>query len=449
MNTKIALLITLVTLLVVTTAYTQTSYTISANSNWSATLPSTCANCTITVATGVTLTINGSYTCQNCTINGGTLSMTNQTLNIQYTGGSPVATTFNNTNFLIYGNSSKVIVNAPLALGNSTFTFNDASSFTTSYQVNLTASRINLYDNSTMLSTGGSSTGINLVNSSKIVIGNGSQTSAATFTVSGPALTLYDQSSVSLGNNNNTYYNWSSYTTTPATTSNSSASKSYSTSSSTMNCGGSSPHACSNPTLYGPATMASGGTVSGSVLPVVLVGYTAELNNDKTITLNWNTAQETNASHFDIERSQDGTIWTVIGSVQAKGNSSTQTDYSYTDGHPASTVNYYRLRMVDLDGRYGYTEIKVLRTSLVSTISFFPNPARDYVNVALGETSGTEVTVRLINQAGQVLQEKKAAAGNGTTISLPLQQYATGMYILSVSASDGTHESSKLLISRS
>ena len=167
------------------------------------------------------------------------------------------------------------------------------------------------------------------------------------------------------------------------------------------------------------------------------------------ITLNWNTTQEVNLSHFTIERSQDGNVWNSIANVSAKGNSSTQTDYTFTDANPSSGVNYYRLKMVDLDGRYGYTEIKVLRSSLTNTISFFPNPARDYVNVALGAASGTEVTVRLINQAGQVLQEKKAAAGNGTTISLPLQQYSSGLYILSVSANDGTHESSKLLISRS
>lgn len=448
MKTMFTLLMTLVVLVAVNTAAAQTTYTISSNRNWSATLPSICANCTINISTGVTLTIDGSFTCQNCTFQGGTLSMSSQTLNIQYTGNSPVTTYFNGTSFLIYGTSS-VVVNAPVSISSATFTFNNTASFTTSYQVDLNSSTINLYDNSTMLSTGSSSTPITLSKSSQIVIGNGSKTSAASFTVSGPAINIYKGSSIVVGNDNNYYFDWAVYNTFNNNGNGNGGAASYSTANSTLNCGTGYPHACASPLLYGPATLSTSGTVPGNILPVVLVGYTAELNSDKTVTLNWNTRQEENFSHFDIERSQDGNVWNVIATVQAKGNSSTETDYSFTDNNPSSGVNYYRLKMVDLDSRYGYTEIKVLRSSLVNTISFFPNPARDYVNVALGEASGMEVTVRLINQAGQVLQEKKAAAGNGTTISFPLQQVASGLYILSVSAADGTHESSKLLVSRS
>lgn len=102
--------------------------------------------------------------------------------------------------------------------------------------------------------------------------------------------------------------------------------------------------------------------------------------------------------------------------------------------------------MMDLDGRYGYTEIKIVRSSLSATVSFFPNPARDYVNVSLGSGTATELTIRLINQAGQVLQEKKLDAGSATTISFPIQQYSTGLYILSIAGADGSLQSSKLLI---
>jgi hypothetical protein len=335
-------------------------------------------------------------------------------------------------------------------LTNSTFTFYNASYFNTSYQVDLVSSRVYLGDNSSMYSTGGASTTINLSNSSKIVIGNGSQTSKSIFTVSGPTLNLYDQSTVALGNNNNVFYNWSNYNASPNTHANVAAQRSYSSSAagSTMNCGGSNPHACSNPYLYGPATLSISGTVSGSVLPVVLVGFTAEMNG-RNVQLNWNTKQEVNASHFEIERSADGSNWSRVGMVQAVGNSNMQSDYSFTDQAPLAGVNYYRLKMVDLDNRNGYTEIKVVRSGLVNKISYFPNPARDFVNVGLGDAAGVQVTVRLISQTGQVLQEKRAEAGNGATISLPIQQVPAGLYILSVTGADGSHESSKLMISRS
>lgn len=425
-------------------ASAQTSYFITTNNNWSAVLPSTCAACTITISTGVTLTIDGSVTCQNCTMEGGNISMTNQTLNIQYFGGSPVATVFKNTSFQIYGNNGKVVVNAPLSLTSSTFTFHDGSYFNTSYQVDMVSSTVNLYDASNMYSTGSSSTNITLSGNSKIAIGNGSKTSTSSFTVSGPTLVMYDNSNVVVGNNNNVYYNWSNYNASPANSVNATT-HSYNTSSNTMNCGGAGQHSCSNPSLYGPSTLTTSGAVSGNTLPVILSVFTATLNNGSA-DLTWETKMEQNSSRFEIERSGNATGWSTVGTVQAHGNSSLPTSYSYTDMSPLQGTSYYRLKMIDLDGGTVYSDIRVIETSAISHISFFPNPARDVVNVTLGGMTAGTATVRIISQAGAVLQEKKAQGG--TTVSFSLQQYATGFYILSVTSESGVRESSKLLISR-
>lgn len=446
MKTNFKSILTTLSLVLASLFLHATSYSIPSNANWSSKLPATCANCTIIIASNATLTIDESVTCQNCTFEGGTVSMSNQTLNIQYTG-SLTTTSFIGTNLVANG-TSKVIVNAPLSLTGSTFTFNNTASLTTSYEVDLLASKINLNDNTSMMSTGSASTPINLVGSSQIVIGSGSKTSAAIFTVSGPTLNVVDNSSVSLGNENNVFFNWADYVATPNVNANANAQKSYSTSSSTMNCGNGHAHSCSNPSLYGPAALNKSGVIPGSTLPVVLVGFSAVLNSNKTITLDWNTMMEVNANDFVIERSADGSVWSEIGNVAAKGNSATQTYYTFTDETPGAGINYYRLKMTDLDNRYGYTEVKVIRSSsVVSSVSFFPNPARDYVNVSLGQAAGAETTIRLVNLSGQVLQEKKAAGGG--IVSFPVQQYTAGLYILVVSGADGSRESSKLMISRS
>lgn len=423
------------------------TYSITTNKTWSAALPSTCANCTINISSGMTLTIDGSVTCQNCTIQGGgNISMTNQTLNIQYTGGSPVTTVFKNIHFDVYGNNGKVIVNAPLSMTSSIFTFHDGSYFSTSYQVDMVSSTVDLYDASTMYSTGGSSTDITLSGNSRIAIGNGSKTSTASFTVSGPTLTVYDNSGVTVGNSNNVYSNWSSYQASPANSTHA-ATHSYSTLNNNLNCGGSGQHSCSMQMVYGPATLTTtAGVISGNTLPVILSGFTAALNSDGSVTLGWETKMEQNSSRFEIERSATGSSWTTAGTVQAKGNSSMASSYSYTDGSPLQGPNYYRLKMIDLDGSAIYSEVRVIETAVINHISFFPNPARDYVNVTLGGVNASTATVRLINQAGAVLQEKKAQAG--TTVTFSLQQCTTGFYVLSVVSSDGAHESSKLLISR-
>jgi len=423
------------------------AYSITSNGNWSAALPSTCTNCTINISSGVTLTIDGSFTCQNCTFQGGgNISMTNRTLNIQYTGNSLVTTVFNNINFDVYGNNGKVIVNAPLSMNSSIFTFHDGSYFSTSYQVDMVSSTVNLYDASSMYSTGSSSTTITLSSNSKIAIGNGSKLSSSSFTLSGPTLTMFDNSTVVVANNNNSYYNWSAYNSSPANSTHATT-HSHSTTNNNLNCGGSGQQSCSAPVVYGPSTLTTSvGVVPGNPLPVILSGFTAALNSDGSAKLVWETKLEQNSSRFEIERSATGSAWSTVGTVQAKGNSSVASSYAYTDGSPLQGANYYRLKMIDLDGSAIYSEVRVIETAVINHISFFPNPARDFVNVTLGGMSTSTATVRLINQAGAVLQEKKAQAG--TTVTFSLQQYNTGFYVLSVMSSDGTHESSKLLISR-
>src|ERR1700754_5049499 len=65
-------------------SFAGTTYQISSNKNWSAAIPSTCANCTISISNGITLTIDVAATCQNCTFSGGKIAINSQTLNLQY-----------------------------------------------------------------------------------------------------------------------------------------------------------------------------------------------------------------------------------------------------------------------------------------------------------------------------------------------------------------------------
>jgi hypothetical protein len=448
MKTIFTLFITLAALVSVSPVKAGAIYNVTSNSNWSTfSIPTNCSNCTINISTGVTLTVDKSVTCQNCTFSGGNMTMNGFAMTLQYAG--PVTTTvFNNIKFTMSGAAS-LTGNAPISLTNSTFALNGTSTLVNSYQFDMTASRIYLYGSSQMTANGGP---VDLISSSQIIIGDGSTGSTSTLLINGYALNIYDNSKVVIGNDNNTYQNWGTYSTAPTVGGTLTPHSSFnSTPSTNMNCGGTYAHACSNPNLYGPSTISSAGTVMGAtILPISLEGLTVELNSNKTVELDWNTAQETNSSHFDIQRSQDGNVWTVIGGVVAKGNSPLPSVYSFTDENPSAGTNYYRLRMVDLDGKFTFSAIRVIHSSaLVSQVSFYPNPARNYVNVALGAGSTTEVTVRLINQSGQVLQEKKAASGNGAVLSFPVQQYVTGLYILSVEGADGTHETSKLLISRS
>ncbi|MEI9943244.1 MAG: M12 family metallo-peptidase [Chitinophagaceae bacterium] len=86
--------------------------------------------------------------------------------------------------------------------------------------------------------------------------------------------------------------------------------------------------------------------LSGSVLPVSLLDFSGHNQNGKNI-LNWQTANETDNNHFDIETSKDGNNYYKIGTVAGKGNSSSVQDYTFTDRLPAKGKNYYRLKQVE------------------------------------------------------------------------------------------------------
>jgi len=194
--------------------------------------------------------------------------------------------------------------------------------------------------------------------------------------------------------------------------------------------------------ITGPSTLSSGGT-----LPVVLTNFEAVLNNG-VVNLLWTTSQENNSDHFGIERAKDGTHWQTLGTVAAAGFSSIPVNYSFTDQSPSDNVNYYRLQMVDKDGKYKYSPIKVVNGTEVKGLRVFPNPANSFVNVTLGSDIGAGTTIRLINQFGQALYERKLDHAAGTTFTIPVSGYAQGNYIIQIAGEDGSRQSRKLLISR-
>lgn len=443
---------TLLILVTLTNSFAQTTYTVSSNLSYS----SNCSNCTFNISTGVTLTINGSVNCNNCTFSGGnisiekdmkcqpcsfsgnTISMNNQTLK-----PNSGTTSFTNTTFTV-GGTGAIEANTAVTITNSVFTFNNTSYFNNNGgQLDITNSKLYFNDNTYFNANAGP---VNLKSASKLVAGNGLLSSHAYIKMNGPVLNIYDNaSSITMGNNNNYYFNWSAYNSI-------SNAKTYATAypnaANSMNCGGAGQNACGvwgAPTVYGPSSLGStGAAVISSALPVSLVGFTVNATNDNNVVIDWTSLQEINTSYFAIQRSANGSTWDRIGVTAAKVNSSVPVKYTYTDKSPLNGVAYYRLQTVDRDGKIAYSDVKVIHASLVKGISFFPNPAVDYVNVAL-TGAASDITVKLINQSGQVLQERKGTAGAGT-VSLNVQQYARGMYILKVTAADGTEQTGKLMI---
>jgi hypothetical protein len=176
----------------------------------------------------------------------------------------------------------------------------------------------------------------------------------------------------------------------------------------------------------------------GPSLPLKMGEFTA-IKQTSGIQLNWETITEQNTSHFEIERSADGTNFTSIGRINASGNSTDKKYYSYTDRQPLAATNFYRLRLTDLDGAFTYSKvIAVKNNNNLITLELFPNPVSDMLQVQLPSKQKETVQVTITDAAGKSVFSKTQLINEGNNaISIPVQQLPKGMYYLVVDNQDG------------
>lgn len=148
------------------------------------------------------------------------------------------------------------------------------------------------------------------------------------------------------------------------------------------------------------------------------------------VLLQWRTISETNTSHFEIERSNNGTDFTHIGRVSAAGNSLTERTYLYRDMQPPAGLLWYRLRQVSLTGSQALSNIIPLSLPTRSQPWVGPVPARSTLIVQLPASYTARYAYQLHHSNGMmVLQGDGWRAGNN---SLPIGHLATGMYYLTI-----------------
>lgn len=111
-----------------------------------------------------------------------------------------------------------------------------------------------------------------------------------------------------------------------------------------------------------------------NVLPVELSSFSATPNKNQ-VELNWQTAQEINNDYFQIERkTANSHAWKVIGKKQGAGDSDSEIQYNFFDTKPANGINFYRLKQIDFDGQFEYSEMVNVQIRTTISIEIFPNP---------------------------------------------------------------------------
>ena len=184
-----------------------------------------------------------------------------------------------------------------------------------------------------------------------------------------------------------------------------------------------------------------------ALLPIELIEFTGWYNGEAN-ELHWKTATEINSDVFEIEKSVDGINFFTIGTVDAAGYSLTELDYAFIDDNPVTGMNYYRLRMVDNDGAYDYSNTIAIRVDADGIPSFvvFPNPANAVLHFAVVSTHESNGSVSVVDMLGRVLIQQPVVLHDGqNTFGLDISHLARASYIVYLIDENGVQHSMQFI----
>lgn len=165
-----------------------------------------------------------------------------------------------------------------------------------------------------------------------------------------------------------------------------------------------------------------------AALPQQLLSFDAVQKNN-AVMLDWATAKEFNVKQYELERSANGVEYATLTIVKAANNYALTNKYQFTDLQPVNGIAYYRLRMVDNDGRVSYSGVKIInRKNGAAAVKCFPNPATDQLTV---EVPAGTYQYSIYTQNGQLLMSgKEQFSGTRNQIRIRLDQIKSGTLLV-------------------
>jgi hypothetical protein len=191
--------------------------------------------------------------------------------------------------------------------------------------------------------------------------------------------------------------------------------------------------------------------INGDIIPVELSSFTAMVN-EADVLLNWTTATETNNKGFEIQRSEvrdQKSEWEVIGFVEGNGTTTDQNQYSFTNKEVPEGKYTYRLKQIDLNGAFNYSDEVNVEVKSVYTFILeqnFPNPFNPATTIKFGVKEKSNVRIDIFNSIGEkvntILNEERepgnysidfsaigGSASGGNAVDLP-----SGVYLYQIKA---------------
>ncbi len=169
--------------------------------------------------------------------------------------------------------------------------------------------------------------------------------------------------------------------------------------------------------------------VVAQVLPLQLLAFTAIKDRQNNL-LQWQTSDEINLDKFEIERSGNGKDFKSIGSVKAGLNK-----YDFADKEAFKGLNYYRLKMINRDGRSEYSPVEMLNNSGSFFMNIYPNPVKDRLQVEIVSEKRAALQVKVLTVDGKVMLTNEWTVNEGTTIEkINTSSLQSGSYYLQITS---------------
>ncbi len=185
-------------------------------------------------------------------------------------------------------------------------------------------------------------------------------------------------------------------------------------------------------------------------LPVDLISFTG-VSEGTYNSVSWKSAVETNFRHYELESSEDGVTFNKIATVNPIGNVSSSNDYNYLDFSPFSPITYYRLKMVDLDYTFEYSNIISIENGINKTgiLVVYPNPASNELYIKLSVPNEKSVTIDIKDILGRVIYKQEIDLTQSINNNyINTTNFASGTYIVSINAGNSLSENIKVVINK-
>ena len=177
--------------------------------------------------------------------------------------------------------------------------------------------------------------------------------------------------------------------------------------------------------IYSSKLFASG------LLPLHLISFAAA-NNKNDVLLTWQTENEINSSHFDIEFSSNGITFTKLATVKAKNTSGTN-HYSFTHASPQDNILYYHLKLVDTDAKFTYSEILKVTSNRLPQLTLYPNPASNFIQLK-NITAGQAKEIQIVSIDGKTVLAFKTT----NAMQYNICHLTSGIYLLKLIKKDNS-----------